>query len=401
VADWGHIVVAENLMAKVFDPETRNYDCLYRLSRKVHRMTNRISAAWSPIASGIFAAVGLAIFGTTLVPSAAAWSAENLAKRASWRALSPAEVIDRVRGSLDQIGLSDEKIDGASEDLLGRLSEADGDVLGAVIGSMSEVLPAIERMKSLATQSPTVAATWFASADPLAATFDQLPPVIAATARTWLARELVQKRLYDEALPVFENVEPTDCLDPAAVLFYRGVCRHSLLMKKEALADLRRLLENEADSPVRFVRTAQLMVADIKPLKEDSLDEISRMMTDVTRRLDLGRANSEVQEREQKIIDKLTKLIEDIEEKQRQQQQQQQQAAGGQGSGQERPMEDSQIAGGSGQGDVDRKNIGQRDGWGNLPPAEREEALQQISRDLPTHYREAIEAYFRKLATGS
>lgn len=394
-------------MAKVFDQETRNYDCLYRLSRKVHRMKNRISAAWSPIVSGIFAAaVGVASFGTTLGPWQSATAAENLAKQASWRALSPSEVIDRVRGSLDQIGLSSEKIDLASEDLLGRLSEADGDVLGAVIGSMSEVLPAIERMKSLAAQSPTVAATWFASADPLAATFDQLPPVIAATARTWLARELVQKRLYDEALPVFENVEPTDCLDPAAVLFYRGVCRHSLLMKKEALADLRRLLENESDSPVRFVRTAQLMVADIKPLKEDSLDEISRLMTDVTRRLDLGRANSEVQEREQKIIDKLSKLIEDIEEKQRQQQQQQQQqSAGGQGqgqgSGQARPMDDSQIAGGSGQGDVDRKNIGQRDGWGNLPPAEREEALQQISRDLPTHYREAIEAYFRKLATGS
>ena len=26
-------------------------------------------------------------------------------------------------------------------------------------------------------------------------------------------------------------------------------------------------------------------------------------------------------------------------------------------------------------------------------------ALQQISQDLPTHYREAIEAYFRKIAT--
>lgn len=63
-------------------------------------------------------------------------------------------------------------------------------------------------------------------------------------------------------------------------------------------------------------------------------------------------------------------------------------------------MDDSRVAGASGQGDVDRKNIGDRAGWGNLPPAQREEALQQISRDLPTHYREAIEAYFRKLATG-
>jgi hypothetical protein len=62
-------------------------------------------------------------------------------------------------------------------------------------------------------------------------------------------------------------------------------------------------------------------------------------------------------------------------------------------------MQDSQAAGGSGNGDVDRKKIDDRDGWGNLPPAERQQALQQISRDLPTHYREAIEAYFRKLAT--
>ena len=62
-------------------------------------------------------------------------------------------------------------------------------------------------------------------------------------------------------------------------------------------------------------------------------------------------------------------------------------------------MNESRIAGASGKGDVDRKNLEEWDGWGNLPPAERQQAIQQISRDLPTHYREAIEAYFRKLAT--
>lgn len=309
-----------------------------------------------------------------------------------------------MRQAWDQLNREPQAIDEASELLAGELSTSDPDTLSAVVNASATLLPAIARLKELAEADPTVAATWFASADPLAANFDQLPPAISATARTWLARELVQRRLYDEALPAFADVLPTDSLDPASVLFYRGVCRHALLMKKEALTDLRQLLENETAAPVRFVRTAQLMVADIKPLEEDSLDEISRLMTDVTRRLDLGRANTDVQQREQVIIDKLTKLIEDMEEQQRQQQQQQQQqqSSGGQGqaSGQERPMDDSQIAGGSGQGDVDRKNIGQRDGWGNLPPAEREEALQQISRDLPTHYREAIEAYFRKLATG-
>ena len=126
-------------------------------------------------------------------------------------------------------------------------------------------------------------------------------------------------------------------------------------------------------------------------------------MTDVTRRLDLGRASEEVRKREQTIIDKLTKLIEKMEEQQKQQEQQQQQQQSQQGKGQSnggqgKPMDDSRIAGAKGQGDVGRKHLGDRDGWGNLPPAEREEALQQISRDLPTHYREAIEAYFRKLA---
>jgi len=374
-------------------------------------MKNRISAGWS------FCAKRLCVLAAFAVPPGIACvdysdavandpaSASGLTKRASWHAPDSTAVINRVRDAWKQLNVAPDAIDKGSEDLLRRMTADDGDVLDAVVDSSVAVVPSIARLKELSQQDPIIAATWFASAEPLAASFDQLPPAIAATVRTWLARQLVQQRLYDEALPVFADVEPMDCLDPAAVMFYRGVCRHSLLMKKEALSDLKRLLENESAAPVRFTRTAQLMVADIKPLKEDSLDEISRLMTDVTRRLDLGRANSDVQQREQTIIDKLTKLIDDMEEQQKkqQQQQQQQQSSGGQGqsSGQEQPMNDSRIAGASGQGDVDRKNIAQRDGWGNLPPAEREEALQQISRDLPTHYREAIEAYFRKLATGN
>jgi hypothetical protein len=55
--------------------------------------------------------------------------------------------------------------------------------------------------------------------------------------------------------------------------------------------------------------------------------------------------------------------------------------------------------GGKGPGNVTQKNIGNKAGWGNLPPKEREEALQQIGKDYPAHYRDVIEQYFRKLAT--
>ena len=64
------------------------------------------------------------------------------------------------------------------------------------------------------------------------------------------------------------------------------------------------------------------MQADIKPLKEDSLDEIARLMNDVERRLALGRTGKTVREKEQSIVDKLDKMIDKLEQQQQQQQQQ-------------------------------------------------------------------------------
>ncbi len=326
---------------------------------------------------------------------------DSLERQASWQPYDAAQIATILRSSLDELGVSPSEMDRKTEQFLAAIEQQDADPLDAFVEVSRSLVPVINE---LVTQAETSVSAAAAKVDPDSPTYgevESLPESLRMSLRTWLGRQLVRARLYDEALPVIAEVNPTASVDPASVLFYRAACYHALLMKQEALADLRKLLENEDNCPVRFARTAQLMVADIKPLKEDSLDEISRLMTDVTRRLDLGRSGQDVKEQEQKVIDKLTKLIEKIEEQQKQQQQQQQMAQGqgnGQG-GQGAPMNDSQAAGGSGNGDVDRKKIEDKDGWGNLPPAERQQALQQISRDLPTHYREAIEAYFRKLAT--
>jgi len=61
-------------------------------------------------------------------------------------------------------------------------------------------------------------------------------------------------------------------------------------------------------------------------------------------------------------------------------------------------MEDSMPGGATGPGNVDAKNIGEKAGWGDLPPKGRQRALQQLGKDFPSHYREVIEEYFRKLA---
>jgi hypothetical protein len=138
-----------------------------------------------------------------------------------------------------------------------------------------------------------------------------------------------------------------------------------------------------------------MMEADIKPLQTDSLDEVARLMDDIRRRLNLYRAGTRVRKEEDDVIAKLDKMIKQLEE-QRQQQRRRMKAAGQMAPS--RPMEDSMPGGGTGPGEVDPKKLGAKSGWGNLPAKEREQALQQIGRDLPAHYREVIEEYSRKIA---
>ena len=222
---------------------------------------------------------------------------------------------------------------------------------------------------------------------------DKLPEWMRANLRLLYARWLARNRYYDEALQQLEGLEPGQVADPAALLFYQAAGYHRMLDKEHCLPLVDKLLEREAELPRRYRMLAQLMAADLKPLKTDSLDEIARLMDEIERRLKLYQAGEKVRKQEDEVIAKLDKLIKKLEE----QQQQMQQSASG-SSRSSSPAQDSAPLGGYGPGRVDKKFIGNKSGWGNLPPKEREAALQQITKDLPAHYREVIEGYFRKLA---
>jgi hypothetical protein len=220
--------------------------------------------------------------------------------------------------------------------------------------------------------------------------------------RLWLGRERVRRDRFDEGLVLLADLDPATAIDPASLLFHRAACQHWLLEADVAVESLDRLLERSGEIPVRYERVARLLRADIAALEDESLDHIARRMRDITRRLDLGRAGPKTLAVQDGVIDSLDKMIKQIE--QQQQQQQQSQSSGGSGgggrSGNGTPMDDSRIAGGKGPGEVTKRDIGDSDGWGKLPPHKREEALQQIGREFPAHYREAIEQYFKRLASG-
>lgn len=216
-------------------------------------------------------------------------------------------------------------------------------------------------------------------------TFD---PWLRDQLRLYFGRWLAQRKMYDSALQVLAGLEPGDVADPASLLFYQGTAYHHQLRKSAGLRVLDQLLNDVRDCPSRFKIVAGLMHEDLKKLEDDSLDHIARRMDDVRRRLGEGRPDERTRRIEDGIIASLDKMIEEME---KQRQQQQQGAGGGQSSS---PMQDSRIARQKGQGLTDRKDIGHKSEWGDLPPETREQIKQQIGRDLPAHYYDLIQQYF-------
>jgi tetratricopeptide (TPR) repeat protein len=222
------------------------------------------------------------------------------------------------------------------------------------------------------------------------------PQLVRNNLRLYLARWLVQQGYYDEALSWTEGLDTGDVVAPEALLFYRAVAHHRLLQLEKADAALSQLLEREDDLPTRYQKLAGLMQQDLAALDAESLDHIARRMDDIRRRLAQGRTGKRVQGVENGVIESLDKLIKQAEDQMQQQQSQSSQTPSGQP--QSTPLQDSQIAELKAPGTVERRDIGRGTGWGNVPERDREKALQEIGREFPSHYREVIEEYFRRLA---
>jgi len=219
---------------------------------------------------------------------------------------------------------------------------------------------------------------------------DNLSPTSRNNIKLLLGRSLVQDRLYDEALQAFQGLETDNVLDPAALLFYQALAHHRLLEKDKCLKLVDRLFENESRLPRRFVQVGRLMKRDIAAMKAESLDQVARMMDDINRRISLYRSGARVIKQEEKVLDILDKIVEELEKKQQQQQ--------GASTNPSSPMQDSRAVGGKGDGQAQTKDFGEGGEWGDLPPQKRAEAMAEMAKDLPPHYRQVIEAYFRKLA---
>ena len=56
------------------------------------------------------------------------------------------------------------------------------------------------------------------------------------------------------------------------------------------------------------------------------------------------------------------------------------------------------MKGSTAPGEADSKSYPKQGKWGDLPPKEEAKAKQLIGREFPSHYRQAVEEYFKKIA---
>ena len=243
-----------------------------------------------------------------------------------------------------------------------------------------------------ACQEAVPVATWPREVIPLT---DGMTDFAKQHLRLFVGRFLAQRQLYEEALDVLVAVDPKQIVDPASYFFQRAICEHQLLKKGDAMRSLGNLLDNTQNVPERYKAVAVLMRHDLEQLKEASLGEVAKKMLDVERRLTLGRGGEKTQKVEEEIVEALDEIIKKAE------QQQSGGGGGGQGGNQNQSggaAGDSSVKGATAPGEVDKKDIGSKAGWGSLAPKKATEAKNVINRNFPSHYREAIEQYFKKLA---
>jgi hypothetical protein len=260
----------------------------------------------------------------------------------------------------------------------------------------------------------------FAAADgatrQLLASFDPMNPPVASPDLSFVegssdgfyrtnvllvvARFLAEARLYDEAQGLYAKIDLAQAVDPATALFFRAVCEHQLLMKKEGLKTIDSLLENTDAVPESYATVARLMRAELDSLKDDSLDEIAGLMRDVERRLELARGGQKVQKKEDEITSKLDEIIEKIE----QQMQQASKNSSGNSSGgnnqPSNPLGESVVKGTTAPGQVDPREVRKEGNWGDMPRREREQAKNEMEKAFPSNYGRLINEYFLKRTRG-
>src|SRR6056297_722907 len=137
---------------------------------------------------------------------------DALKRKSSWQSPDREQMVELLAEGLQGQGLPSARIATCVEFFRTNLAGKHPDPLENFVIAASTEVPAVNEIYQQALASPASVRL-----DDLHAISESLRPSLEA----WLGRTLVQLRLYDEAKPLLDFVDPLATVDPAAVMFYR------------------------------------------------------------------------------------------------------------------------------------------------------------------------------------
>jgi len=132
------------------------------------------------------------------------------------------------------------------------------------------------------------------------------------------AKAAASKKVYEEALDALNSVTtPELAVDPSAFFFFKAVSEHATMRREPASGSILKLLDDVADAPDRYKMVATLMFFEMQNWSADpkDLSNITRLMDNSGRRLELARGGETTQDIQRKIVFRLDELIKDLENK--------------------------------------------------------------------------------------
>lgn len=177
----------------------------------------------------------------------------------------------------------------------------------SLVLSNTEAAAALAGARKANAPAPVAAPAFFKDA--------AIDPFFRANVAAAYAKALAGKNVFEEALDALKVVQPELVVDPATFYFHKAVAENKLILRDQATVSIARLLDDVADAPDRYKMVATLMFFDMQNWSRDEKDltNISRLMDNSGRRLDLARGGAQTQDIQKKIVFRLDEVIKDLE----------------------------------------------------------------------------------------
>jgi tetratricopeptide (TPR) repeat protein len=234
-------------------------------------------------------------------------------------------------------------------------------------------------------------------------------PYLAAAATFYLARAQMLDERFEEAVPLLADLEgkwADKTVNGGEILFLRGVAEVALLKHQEAAKSLAQFLSEYPDAPERMRVGAFRQVEQLKQFQEGTLSDVHLRMDYSRRRLVLEETGAETRQQQDEIVEILSKLIQEAQERESKSKgggsgksQKQGQPGESQGQAQGEGPQGGSTGGGSKGTDTDTLNRLHRGGpqspWSKLRDKERDPVYSAIKEKFPARYQQLIEQYYK------